>query len=441
MQQAKKFTDKSVQSLRARAHPYRIFEKGNDEGFGVQVSASARTFFVQYHSPVMQKRRFMKLGSYPETSLAEARKRCRDARSLVQAGKDPQIERDRQQAEERQLLAEVERNAEIERNTGTVKQLFDAYIAHLKGKGTSTAKDVENLYKRDIKKAIGGKKARNVTPRDVRDILEAIFDRGAKTRANRAHAYMRAAFSFGIRADHSFGSEAEAAFHLETNPVRDIQKPTTEQPGDRDLSETEVRNLWSRLDTAGMQHATKTALRLLFATGGQRVEEVLGMRWDEVDFEKKLWELKSGRTKNGRPHVVPLSNLAIELIKSMKPLANGEFVFPNSRGPERHYHPDSLGKAVRRFCEGSENNDGFPAFTPRDIRRTVKSRMGEIGIAKEVRDRLQNHALQDVSSKHYDRYDYLEPKQTAMTRWTNWLEGVIRGDKPNSNIVRLAQQS
>ncbi|MGL4712711.1 MAG: hypothetical protein ACRCWP_09180, partial [Shewanella sp.] len=59
----------------------------------------------------------------------------------------------------------------------------------------------------------------------------------------------------------------------------------------------------------------------------------------------------------------------------------------------------------------------------RDIRRTCKTLMGELGISKELRDRIQNHALNDVSSKHYDRYDYMPEKREAMRKWETRLTG------------------
>ena len=64
--------------------------------------------------------------------------------------------------------------------------------------------------------------------------------------------------------------------------------------------------------------------------------------------------------------------------------------------------------------------------------------MGEIGISKEIRDRLQNHALHDVSSKHYDRYDYLQPKKDAINTWNEWLENTIFENQQKSNIIDIS---
>jgi hypothetical protein len=79
----------------------------------------------------------------------------------------------------------------------------------------------------------------------------------------------------------------------------------------------------------------------------------------------------------------------------------------------------------------------FNKFIPRDIRRTVKSRMGELGLSKEIRDRLHNHALHDVSSKHYDRYDYLPQKKQAMDSWTEWLINTIENNEQPPNVIAL----
>ena len=67
------------------------------------------------------------------------------------------------------------------------------------------------------------------------------------------------------------------------------------------------------------------------------------------------------------------------------------------------------------------------------LRRTVKTRMGELGIAKDVRDRLQNHAAMNVSAKHYDRYDYMAEKRAAAERWCDFLEVTIS----SGNVVPM----
>ena len=110
------FTDRSIKGLKPRVTPYRVFEGGSDKGFCVQVTpAGARIFEQQY--TINGKRRFMRLGAYPDTSLADARQRAREARVLIDKGVDPQ-----------EVLASKRRE---ERLKGSVKQLFEGYLTHM----------------------------------------------------------------------------------------------------------------------------------------------------------------------------------------------------------------------------------------------------------------------------------------------------------------------
>jgi integrase len=65
------------------------------------------------------------------------------------------------------------------------------------------------------------------------------------------------------------------------------------------------------------------------------------------------------------------------------------------------------------------------SFSPRDLRRTFKTVAGSLGISLEMRNRLQGHAMTDVGSVHYDRYDYLTEKRAAMAAWATGLAAIV----------------
>jgi integrase len=153
-----------------------------------------------------------------------------------------------------------------------------------------------------------------------------------------------------------------------------------------------------------------------------------------------LWELPSWRTKNGKPHVVPLIPLVAQLLDDLRAHTGAsQYLFPKRQNAAEPMELGTISKVIAQFCETIDTNghkiEGqagakpFTKFTPRDLRRTCKTRMGEIGILKRIRDRLHNHALQDVSSKHLDRYDYLAEKRQAMQTWGGYLQAVIAGHK------------
>src|SRR4029077_8678223 len=97
----------------------------------------------------------------------------------------------------------------------------------------------------------------------------------------------------------------------------------------------------------------------------------------------------------------------------------------NRRDPKTYARYNSFHDVIGRFMH---ENPGFAPFTARDIRRTWKTLAAGAGIPKEMRDRLQNHSKGgDVSSRHYDRYDYLVERRAAMAKWAAYLDLVIAG--------------
>jgi hypothetical protein len=108
------------------------------------------------------------------------------------------------------------------------------------------------------------------------------------------------------------------------------------------------------------------------------------------------------------------------------------FVFPKYSNESEHMLTSTLSKAMSYYRKQ------YPSFVyviPRDIRRTCKTLMGEAKLSKDIRDRIQNHKKGDVSSKHYDRYDYLDEKCHALKVW----EGKLINVKYTGNVAELKQ--
>ena len=156
----------------------------------------------------------------------------------------------------------------------------------------------------------------------------------------------------------------------------------------------------------------------------------------DIDFKDKLVMIPSSVSKNKIDHVVPLDKLAWSVIQEIKKqTGNCEYLFPASNNAgfikDKHVFNTTISKIIREFCN---DNKKLQKFLARDIRRTVKTLMGKAGIDKAIRDRIQNHALQDVSSKHYDRYDYLPEKRQAMKVWNDYLNLIINPEKKVTHI-------
>ena len=77
----------------------------------------------------------------------------------------------------------------------------------------------------------------------------------------------------------------------------------------------------------------------------------------------------------------------------------------------------------------------IPVVTNRDLRRTWKTLAGQAGVPKEIRDRIQNHALQDVSSKNYDRWNYMREKRAGMAKWDKFVRAMLAKKRPLKHVA------
>lgn len=440
------FTDLFIKNLKPQARPYREWEKSNDKGFGVQVSSKGTKTFFQFYRHNGQ-RCFLKLGRYPDIRITEARDAAREARKLIDQGINPRIVKQQEIIQQEEEVKKLQQQQLLEQMKGSVHQLIKYYIEHLKAQNKRSWREVERALKYDVLGSLDCNiKARDTRPEHIRKILNTVIMRNSKIQANRVRSYLSAAFAYGIKHDFDPNNlNHEVMFGIETNPVRDVPKAQSkEAPRERNLNFDEIKTFWQGF-TDHYSPFTEIALKLILTTGGQRVLEIIGAKKSEINYESKLWELNSSRVKNGRAHLIPLNDLSIRLLKQLekertklekKFKFKSTYLFPkffstkeDAKESSPHMPISTLSRAISRFCSSTDENGKkkkpFPKFTPRDLRRTFKTRGGEIGISKEIRDRIQNHALQDVSSKHYDLYDYLPEKRAALDLWDKKLKGVI----------------
>jgi integrase len=151
---------------------------------------------------------------------------------------------------------------------------------------------------------------------------------------------------------------------------------------------------------------------------GQRVEEIARLHIDQWDPKERI--IDWSKTKNGKPHAIPVPALAADLIGSIVPNKFGWF-FPSAMDPERPVSHQTL----YAFMWRQRDQGVIPMVTNRDLRRTWKTLAGQAGLSKEIRDRIQNHTLQDVSSKSYDRWNYMREKREGMEKWNAFVTAVL----------------
>lgn len=403
---------------------FKILPNGNIDGY-----------FIYYAN---RKEKQIKIGRYDKEkvggknmmTLKDIRKEFNKLSNEYQSGqggvdiKVKKQEEDAAKEREKQEQAALERKRQLQ---GSFQQLIDTYIDYaqieLSKSYYTSAKGAFAFNLKDFDTTI---KADQITQEDIRAILRPIRQRGTLVMANRMRSYLSAAFAWAIELESEDTGlcapiSDNVRFFIKVNPVLGIGKPLKEEsPGDRCLSEQEIQAFWQALDTSGMHIHRKNILKLMLCTGA-RVEALAGLLWIELDLNQRFIHIPPARSKNGLDWIIPLNDIAFDILNTT-PKLHDELVFPANNGKEP-LRADGINQATSRLCEQS----GIAVFTPRDLRRTFKTLSGKAGISKEVRDKIQNHALSDVSTKHYDLYDYFDEKQEALNRWNVALGRIIDG--------------
>ncbi|HEX4952694.1 MAG TPA: tyrosine-type recombinase/integrase [Thermoanaerobaculia bacterium] len=377
-------TDRYLKSLRTEAEREEVYDR-SFPAFLVRVSkAGGKSFFFRYRGDDGRYRR-MRLGAYPAVSLSEARTRAQELQVEVQRGKDP--------AGTRQRLSEAP----------TVELLAEEYLErHAKIQKRRWQED-ERLLRKEVLPELGLRKAAEVRKRDVVALLDAIARRGAPILGNRVLALVRKMYNWGIEVD-----------LVEFNPCLSVRKVGKEISRSRILSEEEIRALWHGLATA---HPTVAGAFRLVLLLGQRPGEVCQMAWDQI--ERDQWTIPAEATKSGRTHVVPVSAPARELIESFRG-QDPVHVLPAPRGAG-HLDPQVLSHAAVRLRASLR----IGHWTPHDLRRTVASRMAEMGIDQFHVARVLGHAYNSVTAI-YNRYGYLAEKRAALEQWAARVEEIVQ---------------
>ena len=199
--------------------------------------------------------------------------------------------------------------------------LFEGYIRGLKEAGKSSWPDAEANLEKAADILGRTRPARDITPDDVLGVLRPIYARGARAMADHMRSYIRSAFSWGLKAERDYRSSSPRRFRLVHNPAAGI--PTQPKTvGTRWLEEDEFVQLyrWLECPDSPVHPPYTRAVRIIMLTG-QRVEEIARLHKDQWDRQEQI--IDWSKTKNGKPHAIPVPKRAADLINSIIPNAHG----------------------------------------------------------------------------------------------------------------------
>lgn len=430
------FNTQYIKGLQPKANAYYVKEYSGERGIGrfaikIQPSGNKSFYFIYFKKDGISQRskeKTIKIGSADTLTLKDARDIFHSHSAILSQGKDPFDE-----LQKVKIANDKEQQKRSEQdNLGSFQDLIIGYTDKMKLDGKRTWKAVRNALEKEALSVIPPeKKAKDVTEDEIVEILARMIERGAEVQSNRVRSYLITAFKFGSKNDKDpKNRQKRLMFKIPFNPAIDIPKQThAEKVRDRVLSDIEIFNLLNDIDGKGFSLEIKILIQLCFYTGGQRPFELLALKWDNIDLTKKIIVIPSTVSKNKKIHLVPLTSNAISALKQLHPLTgHTDCLFPNRFDQSKPMPTTSLSQAIKRYRE----KENIEEFVPKDFRRTCKTKMGELGISKDIRDKLHNHAQNDVSTKHYDRYDYMKEKRQALKVWESWLN-----QDQGSNVVKV----
>lgn len=344
------------------------------------------------------KRKTLALGTYPDVTLAGARRAHQSAREQLAKGIDP--------AESKRLEKLTKR---LESADSFEAVAIEWFAAHQSDKSEGYRARAQRLLKKDLYPSLGRRPIGQITAPELLMALRKIEARGAIDMAHRAKQTAGQVFRYAI-----------ATGRAERDPSSDLKgalKSRTKTHYAAITDPIEVGRLLLAIDTFQGTPVVKTALQLsplLF----QRPGEIRAMEWKEINWESNQWELPAEKMKMREPHIVPLCSQAVTLLKALEPLTGrGRYVFPSARGGSRPLSDNGVRVALRTM--GYSNDK----MTPHGFRAMARTILDEVlGFRVDWIEHQLAHAVKDVNGRAYNRTRHLQGRREMMQQWADYLD-------------------
>jgi integrase len=399
----------TVRTVQAMKPGGTIWDGGHKEavkGFGVRRQRGDPVYVIKYR--IFGRQRFVTIGRHGSPWTPDkARREAKRLLGLVAAGRDPQVERTEAEAKAADTLGKV----------------ADDYLKYAKKKQKARSYGETERHLRINWKSLHAVSVFHIHRRHVAARLAQIETERGAVSAARSRAALSAMFNWAVR----------EGFDIAANPVFGTNRPTEPKPRQRVLADAELAEIWSacRDDDYGR------IIKLLTLTG-QRRDEVGGMRWSEIDEDKKLWTIPGSRTKNHREHTVPLSDSGFALVAASPRRKDRDYVFgdgPRRTGDEhRGFSGWSNAKAAldERILEARQAINPKaqpPLWRLHDLRRTAATIMADrLGVLPHVVEALLNHVSGHKAGVAgiYNKAQYAAEVREALEKWSERVAESMR---------------
>lgn len=386
-------TPSGVRNAKSQASAYKLTD---GRGMYLLVKPNGSKWWrFDYRRPGTKKRNTLSLGTYPDVTLKKARERREEARQQVADGVDP---------------GDL-RKAEAVAGADTFEAIAREW--HAKHKPNWSQAHAERLMARlekDVFPWIGLKPIAKLTAPDVLAVMRRVDARGARDTAHRVHQHCGQVFRYAVATGRA-ESDPTPALRGAIPPARATHHASLTDP-------ERIGELLRALDGYQGSPVTRAALQLaplVFVRPG----ELRRAEWSEVNLKKAEWRIPGEKMKMGSPHIVPLSDQAVAVLRDLAPLTgSGRYLFPGLRTRARPMSENTVNAALRRM--------GFDGdtMTGHGFRSMASTLLNEQGWHRDAIERQLAHAERDAVRAAYNYAEHLPERRKMMQAWADYLDSL-----------------
>jgi integrase len=386
-------------------------------GLGLRMTTGGTATWVLVYRPKGSVAPYrLMLGHYPDLGLGDARDLAEIKRGEIAKGADPV------KAKREQKAAQEAADARVR-----FREIAEEYLKDRIPKEENRRK-IGMMFNTELLPVLGDLALEDITRGHVLPICRRIDRRGAPHQARDVFAYARAVLNYAVERG-----------YLATSALLGVRFGKPGQPRERYLGVEEIREFWTKLDTAPMQDDHKIILRLQLLLG-RRVSEVAGIARREIDMDARLWVIPSERCKNAKELKVPLTRMARGIVGQLLSRRKGQLLLPNALG-----NPHDA-KRIAQALQAAQDHFGFKtpkgepnSFTSHDLRRTCGTYLRKLKVPDDVRAAVLGHtAKETVTDRHYNSADITTEVREALATWQAALQHILGGGDPFAQSAQHA---
>jgi integrase len=382
----------------------KIYKLSDGDGLQLRIMPNgSKQWLLDYFKPFTKKRTSLSLGTYPEVSILEARKKRVASRELLAKDIDPKEYKDDQHRE--QLLLASHTLKSVATDWFAIKKTTIADV---------TAKSLWRKFENHVFPKLGHRPIDKILAPEAIEALKPLAAKGNLETTGKIIGHlnniMTHALNTGI---------------LQHNPLSGIRSAfsapkVTNMPT---IKPDELGKLMKDISYASIKLVTRCLIEWQLHTM-TRPSESAKAEWSEIDLENKLWVIPAERMKMRLEHKVPLTEQAMEILERLKPITgHRKHLFPSHIDHKRHCNVETANKALIRM--GYKNR-----LVAHGLRALASTTLNEEGLNPDVIEAALSHVDKNEVRRAYNRAEYLDSRRELMCWWSEHIQQAASGKLP-----------